>query len=293
MEYNFRGELLGKLYENYATIKISECIVCGQSKFEIWSESGPCTAYKCLNCKLIFMNPQFSEEGLNDYYSNNIGRRRLNNEKMKLRNEQYIIDATLIKKFLSNGKVLDVGCNGGFFLNVLGPEYERYGTELDNKAVDYAKKNFELFGMNIINGTLHSAEFPNNHFNLVVMRGVIEHLLNPENSIREISRILKPNSYFYICATPNGESYCADLYRDNWTLFHPVQHLWHFSPMNLSLLCERHGLKLVWKEFPYIGTPYENVNQDINIISKYQSKKDSSLSPAFYENMMSLVFQKL
>ena len=155
------------------------------------------------------------------------------------------------------------------------------------------KNNFKLFGSNIYNGTLISAEFPNNKFDLAVMRGVIEHLCNPEDYIQEISRILKPGGYYYICATPNGESFCADLYRENWTLFHPVQHLWHFSPNNLSMICKRHNLNLVWKEYPYLGTPYENVKNDVLEVSNYIIKNDVSLSPAFFENMMSLVFKKL
>ena len=51
-------------------------------------------------------------------------------------------------------------------------------------------------------------------------------------------------------------------------------------------------MDLVWMEFPYLGTPYEKVEQDIVQISKYVLKKDASISPAFFENMMSLVFQK-
>ena len=70
MGYKFRDENLGKLYENYATINISHCISCGKTDFENWAESGPYKTYKCLNCQLIFMNPQLNEDGLNNYYSN-------------------------------------------------------------------------------------------------------------------------------------------------------------------------------------------------------------------------------
>ena len=173
-----------------------------------------------------------------------------------------------------------------------GGGYNRFGTELDISAVQYAKDNFPVFGENIYNGSLQSAKFSNDKFDLISMRGVIEHILDPEESIREVSRLLKINGYYYVCATPNGDSYSAELYRENWTLFHPVQHLWHFSPENLSLICERHDLKLIWKEFPYLGTPYENVKKDIVKISNYISNKDSSVSPAFFGNMMSLIFQK-
>ena len=93
------------------------------------------------------MNPQLNEDGLNDYYSNYIGKRRLNNKKkMDQRSEQYILDTNLIEPYLTVGdKILDVGCNGGFFLDTFGSDYDRWGTELDHKAVGFAKKISQIF----------------------------------------------------------------------------------------------------------------------------------------------------
>lgn len=290
----FRGEDLAFLYNNYAKRDVNDCIVCGNVDSLLWAETGPYKAYKCAICGLVFINPQLGEEGLTYYYSNYIGKRRLSNtEKMELRSKQYILDAGLIKKFVKHGTILDVGCNGGFFLDVLGDGYERYGTELDPVAVEYAKKHFKKGGENIVQGSLHSAEYDGEMFDLVIMRGVIEHLLDPQAGIKEISRILKKSGYFYICATPNGACFCADLYRENWTLFHPVQHLWYFSSANLSIICERCGLKLVWKEYPYLNTPYESVREDTKLVEKEINEKTGMISPAFFENMMSLVFQKV
>ena len=71
---------------------------------------------KCNRCNLVYMSKQLEKKGLNDYYSNYIGKRRINNKlKMLQRKKQYIIDRDLIQKFLKKGNVLDIGCNGGFF----------------------------------------------------------------------------------------------------------------------------------------------------------------------------------
>jgi len=240
------------------------------------------------------MNPQVNDDGLNDYYSNFITEKRLSKpKKMDQRKEQYRLDSALIKKFIVSGTILDVGCSGGFFLDVMGDRYDRYGIEVDVAAINLAKKQFPSFANNISQGSLESAALPDNYFDLVIMRGVIEHVLAPEKYIEVVSKILKPGGFFYICATPNGESFSADLYRENWILFHPVQHLWHFSSKNLSILCNRHDLKLIWEEYPYLGTPYENVHEDIAQIYRYMEHVDMSVSPAFFQNMMSLVYRKI
>lgn len=295
MKHKFRNEDLTHLYKNYKVKKIFKCIICNNNKISLWTISKKYPASICKNCNLVFMNNQLEESGLNDYYSNYIGKRRINNKlKMQQRKKQYIIDRDLIQKFVSKGKVLDVGCNGGFFLNTFNKKFTKYGTEVDEQSVKYAKKYFPKFGKNIYYTDILNSNFKNNFFDLVIMRGVIEHVSKPGDYLKKISKYLKKNAYLYICATPNGESKAFDIFRERWNLFHPVQHLWHFSPSNLEKFCKKYKMKLVYKEFYYLGTPYENFNEDIKLINKeiISKGKNAKISPPFFENMMSLIFQK-
>lgn len=295
MNYKFRNEDLSILYKNYKTKKISKCIICDKSQIVTWSVSKKYPASICKKCNLVFMNNQLEENGLNEYYSNYIGKRRINNKlKMKQRKQQYYIDRDLIQKFISKGKILDVGCNGGFFLDTFSKKFKKFGTEVDRQSVNYAKKYFPEFGKNIFLTDIINAKFKNNTFDLIIMRGVIEHVSRPGEYLKKISKYLKKNGYLYICATPNGESQTFKIYRERWNLFHPVQHLWHFSPNNLEKFCKNFNLKLIYKDFYYLGTPYENFKSDIKLIcNELKSKgKNKTISPPFFENMMSLIFQK-
>ncbi len=292
-KFKFRNEDLTYLYKTYKIKKVSKCIICNNSKTSKWTNSELFPAKKCKNCELVFMSKQLEDVGLNDYYSNYIGKRRTNNKlKMQQRKKQYVIDINLIYNFVKKGKVLDVGCNGGFLLNEFSDKFVKYGTEVDLKSVEYANKYFPKFANNIFYTSLLSSNFKSNYFDLVTMRGVIEHVSDPISHIKKISKILKKNGYLYICATPNGESKIFSIYKERWNLFHPVQHLWHFSPKNLNIICKKYGLRLVYKDFFYLNTPYENFTNDLKDIVKEIKKPSSKISPPFYENMMSLIFQK-
>ncbi len=295
--YIFRDENLTDLIQ-YRDIEIEKCIACNSSKFRDFSSSKDFPAVKCSNCGLIWMQPSFNKDGLNKYYSDYIGKRRINNKKkMEQRQEQYKLDVDFVQKYKSKGRMLDIGCNGGFFLDCFSKEIEKHGIEIDQSAVDFANQNFkELAGR--VNSTSLEDYNPGLKFDLITMRGVIEHVTDPEKDIEKVSALLSAGGVFGITATPNSDAITVDLYQDKWTLFHPIQHLWHFSAKTLSLICNRHGLELIACDFPYLGTPYENAYEDIKhvadrIKNKEHGVEDLSISPAFFGNMMSLIFKKI
>ena len=293
----FRGENL-ELLAQYRTVDQEVCIACGSIKKIEWAKSGTYKAVKCRVCSLIWMNPQINEEGLHKYYSDYIGNRRVNNEKkMQQRSIQYEDDVKFIEKFVNSGKMLDVGCSGGFFLENFNSNFEKFGIEIDPEAVKFAnEKTFHNGQVKVECGTIEDIKFQEK-FDLIVMRGSIEHVPNPVDSISRVADNLNKNGYFYITATPNANSFSAEIYRDKWTLFHPVQHLWHFSEQTLELICNRFGLELLAAHYPYLGTVYENVRDDLLRVAKdieisENLNEELDISPPFFENMMSLVFRK-
>ena len=168
---------------------------------------------------------------------------------------------------------------------------------MDGKAVEYARKNFD-FGGNVQLISLFDAKFPRDSFDLVVMRGVIEHMPNPHRAIDRVGKLLKKGGYFYIAATPNIESFCADIYREKWNQFHPIRHLYYFSPHTLLILCEKNDMSLVAQDFPYTETPYARIREDhIVVLHDFKLLQNDNFekierSPPFWGNMMNIVFQK-
>jgi len=271
-KYIFRDEDLSSLIP-YRNVSINKCIACGSNggnTQEDFSNSEDFPAKRCISCGLIWMQPSFNEKGLNLYYSNYIGKRRINNqEKMQQRQEQYKLDVDFIQKYISHGVMLDIGCNGGFFLNSFSNDFDKNGIEIDKSAVNFANENFDK-----LSGKVHCVNLQDYYstakegYDLIAMRGVIEHVTDPVKDIEMVSNLLNPEGIFAVSATPNADAVSVDLYRDNWALFHPIQHLWHFSPKTLSLICRKYGLELIACDFPYLDTPYENAYEDIKAVAE-------------------------
>ena len=128
------------------------------------------------------------------------------------------------------------------------------------------------------------------------MRGVIEHILNPFELVPNLVDKINPD-FIYLSATPNGSSICSHLYRQNWRMHVPKEHLWHFSPHHLVKLFSRSGYCLLNLGYPYVGTPYEDLSADSRQVFDFceHSTSDSlqdKISPPFFDTMMSLVFVK-
>ncbi len=95
-----------------------------------------------------------------------------------------------LEEVLAPGRLLDVGCSYGAFLEMAcGRGWQAHGVELSPKSSRYAveERGFEVF-----TGTLEEAGYPENHFSAVTLWDVIEHLCRPVETLKETWRILEP-----------------------------------------------------------------------------------------------------
>jgi hypothetical protein len=125
------------------------------------------------------------------------------------------------------------------------------------------------------------------------MRGVIEHLSDPGPYVTKIKSVLKNKGYLYICATPNVNSFCAHIYRDRWNQFIPPEHLLYFSDKTLEQYVSKYDFRTVKKDFPYVDTPYADLEKDYAAMVQECRTGNTDISRAFWGNMMSIVFQKV
>lgn len=144
-------------------------------------------------------------------------------------------------QFVPDGRGLDIGCGNGQFIinmNTIGWQFE--GVEFNQLGVKICRKA----GLKVFHGELHAAKFEDNTFDIVSARHLIEHIPDPNRFIGEIARILKKKGRLII-DTPNSEALGRKWFGTYWFANEVPRHLILFNPKNLSLLIERHGLRLV------------------------------------------------
>jgi len=285
-------------YKKYYGLKRSclmEDSTCNEENMENWAQDEYFEAVRCQKCELVIIDPSLNQDGLNAYYNDYIGNRFDQKQKFEDRKVQYQIDKAFIESHIAEGNVLDVGCNGGFFLNALSGNFNKYGIEIDPKAVQYAK---EEFGIDVFQGEIGNDKFEDGFFDLIIFRGVIEHLLDPKLALDRSRDLLKTGGLLYFCATPNLDSLCAEVYREKWKLFHPIEHINIFSVKTLHALMGVENFSIYEERYDYLNTPYENQKEDYkklqeDIILKNNGDWDKvEKSPPFWGNMMSVIFSK-
>lgn len=94
-------------------------------------------------------------------------------------------------------------------------------------------------------------------FDVITLWHVLEHLPDPEGSIRELSGFLKPGGWL-VLALPNFRSFDARHYRSDWAAYDVPRHLWHFSREAIAPLLEPFGYRLaavrpLWLDAFYIS----------------------------------------
>lgn len=220
------------------------CNLCGSSGFEKNSY------FKCKKCGFVFVdgirNKQksiYKEEyfHIEDFKNSKRGYRSYEKDRDS---HKYYFEKKLdlIKKYLPFGKILDVGCALGFFMEEAYEfGYDPYGIDVSKYAISVASKKFPK---KVFCGDLKKAKFKSNFFDGVTLFQTIEHLDNPLETIKEAGRILKKRGYLVI-ATPNHNCFLRKILGKHWFEYKPTEHLGLFDDKTIKYLLEKSGFRLI------------------------------------------------
>jgi len=234
------------------------CVCCGMQgpQARVFSKSG-FDIFKCPGCGLgRAAAPEFRPEayytgayfdgGHSDGYANYQGSEGV------LKNEFRRTLSALGAMGKSGGRLLEIGCAYGFFLDVAAERFDVEGIEIAEDAV----KACHARGLTTVVAGKASAELLGRvaPVDVVVLLDVIEHLEQPEQVLADAAARLKPGGLLML-TTGDWSSAVARLTGPDWRLMTPPQHLWYFTPAAVKGLARTIGLEVVEVTWPWKLVP--------------------------------------
>lgn len=247
------------------------CALCGKTSEKIVfadliKRNTKYNVYECLHCQVWITHPIPSQEELSKLYSTGNYRaktgKRFNPVLEKIIRYLTTRKRDRIKKYINTGRILDIGCGRGFFLNIMKKdEWEVTGYEFDEKSASYAVNNY---GIDVHVGAIEN-RFKTGSFDVVNINHVLEHLTNPGEVLTDCHRILKKGGLLVI-AVPNTDSLQAKFGKEKWFQLDLPCHLYHFSTKSLLDLIEQRNFKVdLVRHFKFEYNPFGWLQTILNI----------------------------
>lgn len=229
------------------------CGLCGSRERSLMFKDGRFEVVTCKDCELTYVTPRLDDSTLIDEV---YGEKYWASEAAKAhgytdyRSERPLYKKTYAKRmavvkrhFQSPGRVLDVGCAAGYFLEVMKENgWDVTGLEPSDSIRERAAE--ALGADNVRGGLLGQVDFGDQRFDLITMWDVIEHIPDPVAAVREVKKLLAPGGKFLI-ETQNIDSRAAKTLGPKWQHFKHFEHIYHFNAKTLGDVLTRGGFKMV------------------------------------------------
>jgi 2-polyprenyl-3-methyl-5-hydroxy-6-metoxy-1,4-benzoquinol methylase len=165
-------------------------------------------------------------------------------------------DVRRIAEFVPSGRVLEVGCGYGYFLNcALEAGYDAYGIDLSPEAV---KQAAERHPGRVFLGSLEEVpEIQEQQYDVIFGSHLIEHLTSPGAFLETASRLLRPGGLI-VMVTPNIKSLLARVSGRRWVSFKIPEHVSYYDPATITTLLTRADftVRAIDPAYQYYALPF-------------------------------------
>lgn len=214
---------------------------------------------RCQHCGLVFtdippgfdLNAIYDETyfagGQDDGYADYLASEKVLRKEFKQ-------TVKFIKRFSSGRqrqRLLEVGSAYGFFLDEASPYFECTGIEVSESGAEFSRKR----GHHVVSGVADNLTIGSlGTFDIIVMLDVLEHLPEPQETLKLLSGKLNPSGLLLI-VTGDVDSTLSRLAGRNWRLMTPPQHTFFFSKETLNTMINNADMELLnvskpWKFVP-------------------------------------------
>jgi SAM-dependent methyltransferase len=221
----------------------TRCLVCGTGAFERLFRRSEKWFWRCCACQLVFVHDIYPEFVLDTEHLERtyvFDRVEEASEKARAKFDAFLAPLARARRL---GKLLEVGCGQGQFLaraRELG--WQVAGVEILRPVAERARER----GLEVFHGTLLEAQLAPASLDVVVMREVIEHVVDPVSLMREVARVLRPGGMAAL-GTGNAASWAARLRGARWPYYRFGGHLHirFWSPASAAALARAAGFARV------------------------------------------------
>ncbi len=209
-------------------------------------------AVRCRRCGLVYLNPRPTAAALATIYPDNYYAYDFSTSMPAIvRWVKDRVDARKVGLYRrlvpAAGRILDVGCGDGRILDMLRrhgrPDWDLWGIEFNERAATVARDA----GYTVRVGRFEDIALEPEHFDLIIMNQLIEHVDDPRGMVTKARAALRPGGHLVI-ETPNLDSLDARLFRRRyWGGYHFPRHFTLFDTRTLATLVAAAGLEPVEK----------------------------------------------
>ena len=210
------------------------CAFCGKSLTvyilkNICRKGITCNVLECTECQIAMTHPFPTDKEIDDLYSTGNYRTdvgtRFNPIVENLVYQATVVKRRRIEKYAKIGKIIDIGCGRGLFLDVMRRGgWDVVALELNKQTASYAEHMYDL---DVYVGKDVELSLESGNFDVVHLCAVLEHSKKPNVLLSEAHRILKNNGLL-IVLLPDIRSFEFKLGRENWLHLDLPFHLFHF-----------------------------------------------------------------
>lgn len=233
--------------------KYLECPACKSGKIKDYHSDYRDNSFSlCSNCNVQFMNPVYSDEYLDDFYSRYIPSEY---SKALVEHQDFVVNdnfSAIDKVIHRKGLMLDFGVGDGTHSRHAENEgWKVKGYDVDCKAMDNLK---EKFGLDVYCGDFFSIPWKRSGYSLIYLNQVLEHLKSPVKYLEFFHTLLSDDGYLYI-SVPNIKSTSNKLKimleklglrkKNIGKYYDSDHHVFYYNPISLVKLLELNGFKAV------------------------------------------------
>jgi len=229
------------------------CPLCGSGeRRENVYGFAPFAVARCRRCGLWYLCPRLAEPIMHRSYVDDGyfeggegGYSSYQAQEPTLRPTFQRFLAELRRRGMTGGRLLEVGCAYGFFLDEAKGFFDhRTGTDYSPAALEKARGRADRL---ILGGT---GEIPAGElFDCIACIHVIEHIYDPAAFLRRLAGHLRPGGWI-VLATPDMGSFWRSVMRRRWPFFKIPEHVTFLDRRTLPELLRRSGLAEV-QSLPY------------------------------------------